>query len=72
MPHIKWLPMITAAAIVLVPASARAAKDKSKETPGIAAFQSQQGGFKRDRKLTREIRRRERHADQRHSLANQD
>lgn len=51
MPRIQWPAMIAIAIIVLAPAGARAARDKSKETPGMAAFQSQQGAFKRDRKF---------------------
>ncbi|MBP0115369.1 MULTISPECIES: hypothetical protein [Bradyrhizobium] len=42
-----------AAAFVLAPA-AHGTTDKSKETPGIAAYQATQGAFKRDRKISRQ------------------
>ncbi len=40
-------------------AAVHAAPDKSKETPGIAAHQTTQGAFKRDRQITRHILRSE-------------
>jgi hypothetical protein len=40
-------------------AGARSTVDKSRETPGKAAFQAQQGAFKRDRKITKQILRHE-------------
>jgi len=50
-------------------ATAASTPDKSKETPGKAAFQSQHGGFKHDRKITRHILRHERidHANLKHA-----
>jgi hypothetical protein len=50
-------------------ATAASTPDKSKETPGKAAFQAQHGGFKRDRKITRHILRHERidHANLKHA-----
>lgn len=50
---------IISAVILASTAAAYAAKDKSKETPGIAAHQATQGAFKRDRKITRHILRSE-------------
>lgn len=53
--------LIGAASLVLPPAANGATeKDKSKETPGIAAYQATQGAFKRDRKISRHILRSER------------
>jgi hypothetical protein len=50
-------------------ATAASTPDKSRETPGKAAFQAQHGGFKRDRKITRHILRHERinHANLKHA-----
>jgi hypothetical protein len=50
-------------------ATAASTPDKSRETPGRAAFQAQHGGFKRDRKITRHIVRHERinHANLKHA-----
>jgi hypothetical protein len=50
---------IISAVMLASTTSAYAAKDKSRETPGIAAHQATQGAFKRDRKITRHILRRE-------------
>ncbi|OSI24843.1 hypothetical protein [Bradyrhizobium sp. RDM4] len=47
-------------AALLLTTAAYAAPDKSKETPGIAAYHATQGAFKRDRKITRHILRTER------------
>jgi len=55
----KRFALLLCAATLMVPLVARGATDKSKETPGIAAYQSTQGAFKRDRKISRRIIRRE-------------
>ncbi|MDA9408130.1 hypothetical protein XH80_15715 [Bradyrhizobium sp. CCBAU 45384] len=44
--------------MVLAPA-AYGASDKSKETPGIAAYQTMKGAFRRNRQISRHIFRRE-------------
>ncbi|WP_368507775.1 hypothetical protein [Bradyrhizobium lupini] len=57
--------LICALTLVLV-APAYAGRDKSKETPGMAAYHATKGAFKRDRKITRHILRSEREKREHH------
>jgi hypothetical protein len=65
----RFLAAATLAIFSLSAATAASTPDKSKETPGKAAYQAQHGGFKRDRKITRHILRHKRvdHANVRHA-----
>ena len=57
---VRFLVAATLAIFSLSAATAASTPDKSKETPGKAAYQAQHGGFKRDRKITKHILRHER------------
>lgn len=49
------LVLLTCAAVLVLAPAAYGAADKSKETPGIAAYQATKGAFKRDRKISQHI-----------------
>ena len=51
--------LLTCAAMLVAAPASYGATDKSKETPGIAAYQATKGAFKPDRKISRHILRNE-------------
>ncbi|MGY4513531.1 hypothetical protein ACVIN2_006985 [Bradyrhizobium sp. USDA 3650] len=51
----NWFGALICAVTLVAAGPAYAGRDKSKETPGMAAYHATQGAFRRDRKITRHI-----------------